>query len=149
MTGSTAPRPPGRPDHTAVAEGTALPPRTCTITRDDLRRYAAASGDLNPIHLDDGAARAAGFPMAVAHGMLSLAKAVALAADWAGDPGAPLESFARFTKPVPVPDDGVGAVLDVRATVAAKLPDRRVKVALEVLCGGEKVLTSAWVVVRL
>ncbi|MET8505512.1 MaoC/PaaZ C-terminal domain-containing protein [Streptomyces sp. NPDC004787] len=138
-----------RPEYETLVEGTALPPLRCALTRADLRRYAAASGDHNPIHLDDAAARAAGFPSVIAHGMLSMAKAVGLVADWAGDPAAPEESFARFARPVPVPDDAVGAVLDVRATVAAKLPDRRVKVAVEARCAGEKVLSSAWVVVRL
>jgi len=41
------------------------------ITRDQLRAYAAASGDSNPIHLDEEFAREAGFPSVIAHGMLS------------------------------------------------------------------------------
>lgn len=36
-------------------------------------RYAAASGDHNPIHIDDGAARDAGLPGVVVHGMCVLA----------------------------------------------------------------------------
>jgi acyl dehydratase len=39
------------------------------------RRYAQASGDLNPIHLDDDAARAVGLPRAILHGMWTLAQA--------------------------------------------------------------------------
>jgi acyl dehydratase len=41
------------------------------------RRYAAASGDWNPIHLSMPTARLFGFPRAVAHGMWSLARCVA------------------------------------------------------------------------
>jgi hypothetical protein len=41
------------------------------------RRYAAVSGDLNPIHLHPLAARAFGFPRRIAHGMWSLARCVA------------------------------------------------------------------------
>lgn len=43
------------------------------ITRDQLIAYAHASGDINPIHLDEKFARKAGFPSVIAHGMLSMA----------------------------------------------------------------------------
>ncbi len=38
------------------------------------RRYAAVSGDVNPIHLSAPTARALGFPRAIAHGMWTLAR---------------------------------------------------------------------------
>ncbi|WP_320778835.1 MaoC/PaaZ C-terminal domain-containing protein [Streptomyces sp. CRN 30] len=41
------------------------------------RRYAAASGDRNPIHLHPLTARPFGFPRAVAHGMWTLARCLA------------------------------------------------------------------------
>lgn len=41
------------------------------------RRYAAVSGDYNPIHLGDLLARPFGFPKAIAHGMWSLARCAA------------------------------------------------------------------------
>ncbi len=50
-------------------EERALPP----IDREQLRRYAEASGDPNPIHLSDEAAEAAGLPGVIAHGMLTVA----------------------------------------------------------------------------
>jgi acyl dehydratase len=43
------------------------------ITREQLADYADASGDRNPIHLDENFARAAGFPSVIVHGMLSMA----------------------------------------------------------------------------
>ena len=43
------------------------------IDRDQLREYAEASGDPNPIHLSDEAAAAAGLPGVIAHGMLTVA----------------------------------------------------------------------------
>lgn len=49
-----------------VVASTLHPP----ITLETLKRYAAASGDFNPIHLDREAARAAGHPDIIAHGML-------------------------------------------------------------------------------
>jgi acyl dehydratase len=46
------------------------------ITAVDLALYAAASGDLNPLHLDADVARAAGFDRPIAHGMRTMACAV-------------------------------------------------------------------------
>ena len=43
------------------------------ITREDLRRYAEASGDLNPLHLESQFARQAGFDDVIVHGMLGMA----------------------------------------------------------------------------
>ena len=37
-------------------------PLTATITAKEAQRFAMASDDLNPLYLDDGAARAAGYP---------------------------------------------------------------------------------------
>ena len=41
------------------------------LTRTDLVRYAGASGDFNPIHHDEGFAKAAGNPTVFGHGMLT------------------------------------------------------------------------------
>ncbi len=46
---------------------------TLPVDRDQLRKYAEASGDPNPIHLSDEAADAAGLPGVIAHGMLTVA----------------------------------------------------------------------------
>lgn len=64
------------------------------------RRYAAASGDRNPIHLHRLSARALGFPRAIAHGMWS--KARCLAQLEAGLPPA-YTVAARFRKPILLP----------------------------------------------
>lgn len=54
--------------------GEAVEPRAFPgITREQLKRYAEASGDPNPIHLDDEAAKRVGLPGVIAHGMLSAA----------------------------------------------------------------------------
>jgi acyl dehydratase len=52
---------------------TSLELRCGPITAVDLALYAAASGDLNPLHLDDAVARSAGFAQPVVHGMLTMA----------------------------------------------------------------------------
>ena len=49
-------------------------------------RYARASGDHNPIHLDDEAARAVGLPRAILHGLWTMAQAARVISREAGNP---------------------------------------------------------------
>ncbi|WP_338697525.1 MaoC/PaaZ C-terminal domain-containing protein [Streptomyces sp. Q6] len=62
------------------------------------RRYAAVSGDRNPIHLHPLTARLFGFPRAIAHGMWTVARCLA-------EFGArgPVDVTARFRAPVLLP----------------------------------------------
>jgi 3-hydroxybutyryl-CoA dehydratase len=48
------------------------------VLRDDIDRFAALSGDRNPLHVDADFARARGFPDVVAHGYLLGSKVSAL-----------------------------------------------------------------------
>jgi acyl dehydratase len=64
---------------------TELEPSSWQVTRDQIRAYAEASGDHNPIHLDDDAARAAGLPGVIAHGMLGMAQLANFVVAYAGD----------------------------------------------------------------
>ena len=135
---------------TAIAVGTALPTMTFPIGRVDLVRYAGASGDFNPIHWNERFATSVGLPDVIAHGMLTMATAARLVTDWAGDPGAVVEYGVRFTKPVVVPDDDRGAVLEVSGVVAAKdEAARTLRVDLTATSGGERVLGRSQAVVRL
>lgn len=43
------------------------------LSRTDLALFAGASGDHNPIHLDDAEAKAGGLPGVIVHGMLMMA----------------------------------------------------------------------------
>jgi acyl dehydratase len=62
-----------------------LKPFTWEVTREQIAAYAEASGDHNPIHLDDDAARAAGLPGVIAHGMLGMAQLANFVVAYAGD----------------------------------------------------------------
>lgn len=75
-----------------------------------------------------------GLPDVIAHGMFTMAEAVRVVTDWAGDPAAVVEYGVRFTKPVVVPNDDQGAVIQVSAKVAAKLDDQQVRVDLVAMC---------------
>jgi acyl dehydratase len=62
-----------------------LEPFKWEVTREQIAAYAEASGDRNPIHLDDEAARAAGLPGVIAHGMLGMAQLANFVVAYAGD----------------------------------------------------------------
>ena len=72
-------------DFDQIRAGESLPPLTTRETVEQIRAYAEASGDRNPIHLDDTFARAAGLPGVIAHGMLTMAVANQCVTDWLGD----------------------------------------------------------------
>jgi acyl dehydratase len=133
-----------------VQVGDELPAASYPITRLDLVRYAGASGDFNVIHWNQRIATSVGLPDVIAHGMLTMATAARLVTDWAGDPAAVVEYGVRFTKPVVVPDDDRGALLEVSGVVSAKDEQARtVRVDVTATSGGEKVLGRAQAVVRL
>ncbi|MGW6537525.1 MaoC family dehydratase [Streptomyces sp. NPDC055051] len=132
-----------------VEAGTELPARTFPVTRATLVQYAGASGDFNPIHWNEKFAVEVGLPDVIAHGMFTMAEAIRVVTDWAGDPAAVVEYGVRFTKPVVVPNDGVGAVIEVTAKVGAKLDDNLVRVDLTATSAGQKVLGMSRAVVRL
>ena len=134
-----------------VEVGTELPAQTFPVTRATLVQYAGASGDFNPIHWNEKFAKEVGLPDVIAHGMFTMAEAIRVVTDWVGDPGAVVEYGVRFTRPVVVPDDDEGALIEVSATVAAKLDDaaRTVRVDLTARSAGQKVLGMSRAVVRL
>jgi acyl dehydratase len=127
--------------------GQELPEQTYTVTRAALVRYAGASGDFNPIHWSDRVATSVGLPGVIAHGMYTLALTARALDTWAGATGRVRELSCKFTKPVVVPDDDTGVEIVVRGTVK-NVTDEGVQVALEVTCGGEKVLGMPKAVLR-
>ena len=70
-----------------------------TFTEQQIAAYAEASGDHNPIHLDEAFARSVGLPGVIAHGMLQMG----LLARVAEPPGRPLTRlscrFAAMVRP--------------------------------------------------
>ena len=139
----------GSPSYDEVQAGTELPPRQYQVTRRDLVRYAGASGDFNVIHWNERIARSVGLPNVIAHGMFTMAEAGRYVTDWAGPRAVVVEFGVRFSSPVVVPDDDVGATIEVSGVVEEKLDDNRVVLVLTARSGGEKVLTRAKAVVRL
>jgi acyl dehydratase len=110
----------GRPGAGAEADG---PPRPSApslrtgaaagvirVPEDIGRRYAAVSGDVNPIHLHRLTARTMGFPRAIAHGMWTYARTLAVLGPHTSGPGS---SHVWCQKPVLVPST-VEVVVDDR-----------------------------------
>jgi acyl dehydratase len=88
----------GRRERTIIETFTA----SWRVAEDQPDRYARASGDHNPIHLDDAAARKAGLRGRILHGMCTMAFAQRTVVDAlaAGDPRRLASLKVRFTKPV-------------------------------------------------
>ena len=102
-------------DYERISPGQALPPLTKHVTVEQIRQYAEASGDRNPIHLDETFARSAGLPGVIAHGMLTMAFANQMVTDWLGDRSVLKHLQGRFAGMV-VPGDDVTCT----GTVASK-----------------------------
>jgi acyl dehydratase len=126
-------------DFENIHSGQSLPPLTKHVTVEQIQEYAEASGDRNPIHLDETFARSAGLPGVIAHGMLTMAFANQMVTDWLGDRSLLKRLQARFAGMV-LPGDDVTC----SGTVVAKdAQTRRVVINLvAVNQRGEKVLNK-------
>jgi len=80
--------------------------RSVTFTKEQIAEYADASGDRNPIHVDDDFARTVGLPGIIAHGMLQMGLMATVAADAAGGPDRIRRLYCRFAGMV-LPGDTV------------------------------------------
>lgn len=124
-----------------VAEGDAAEPRSHTLTRTDLVRYSGASGDFNPMHTDDVAAREAGLPGVFGHGMFTAGLLATAVTDYVGIGN--LRSYrVRFTR-----QTWPGEVLTTKVTVTGKRVEdgeKLVDLACEVVNGdGEVKVTGS------
>ena len=89
----------------SLKEGDALPTVQKSATRERIRAYAEASGDFNPIHLDDEFAESSRFGTIIAHGMMVAAAisemmSMAFREEWAANGRLKL----RFRAPVRMGD---------------------------------------------
>ncbi|PRB45171.1 acyl dehydratase [Arthrobacter sp. MYb23] len=141
------------PTFEELTVGQEIGTRSIDVTRQDLVKYAGASGDFNPIHWNEAFATSVELPGVIAHGMFTMGAAVQLVSDWAGDPAAVVDYQTRFTKPVLVTDttgtDEAGATIDVTGVVGALDADARTaRVDLTVVAAGLKVLMKSQAVVK-
>src|SRR5947209_816059 len=118
------------------------------ITQEQLRRYAEASGDHNPIHLDEEAAHRVGLDSVIAHGMLSMAFLGQFVTRQIADiPGARLAHLkVRFMNMV-----RLGDTLTCHGVVNSRTPDDEGHASITIECWaqnqkGEKVTAGEAVV---
>jgi acyl dehydratase len=114
------------PEFDALEEGQQVFESSKVVKREDVKAYADASGDQNPLHQDDEFARSVGFPGIIAHGMFSMAHLTKAVKDWAGNPAA-LKSIDVQFRAVVFMDE----VLVAKGKIAAKDPARK-EVTLDV-----------------
>ncbi len=99
MPGDHADKPKSAPpalEHYACSE-------TITAPENLGRQYARVSGDRNPIHMHALSAKAFGFPRAIAHGMWSKAKALAVLERETKWTAGPVRVTCQFKKPLFLP----------------------------------------------
>lgn len=132
-----------------LSVGDELPSLTKHFTRAQLVAYANASGDLNPIHQDEQAAKAVGLPDVIAHGMLTMGSAIQVVTDWIGDATAVIDYSVRMTRPVVVPASAEGVAVTFGGKIAQINDDGTVRVDLTAVFAGQTVLGQARAIVRL
>ncbi len=84
-----------------LSAGEILVDRELRFDATAISRFADASGDHNPLHVDPEAARAAGFPATIAHGVMTLAELSRLLGTEAPGPGTVIARLdSAFLRPV-------------------------------------------------
>jgi len=115
-----------------VKVGDELPPLVKPpVDRSQIARFAGATGDFGPLHVDEPFARNAGFPSVLVPGMLAMAFLGELVTDWLR--GARVRRFgARFVKIV-----WPGDVVTVRGRVADRRFEAGGRYAVDIEVWGE------------
>jgi acyl dehydratase len=116
------------PLYEQVSIGDELPPIVKPpLSRTTLALFAGASADHNPVHIDIDAAREAGLPDVIGHGMLTMAYVAQVLTGWV-PPSAIRAYSVRFVAPTLI-----GNALTCTGTVVAKgsSSDGAVRIALQ------------------
>ncbi len=112
-----------------MKQGDSIPELKVTPDRYLTYRYAGASGDFNPIHLDDEFARSVGLPGRILHGLWTMAQVARAQGD-----GLKLRSLSVQFRGMGVPEQEITITTTPDGTVEAVQGDsklvRRGKVAI-------------------
>ncbi len=71
-----------------LTQGASIPSLSVTPDKYLTNRYAGASGDFNPIHIDEEFAKAVGLPGRILHGLWTMAQVARAQTDAAGSSAA-------------------------------------------------------------
>ncbi len=118
--------------------GTAIPELKVTPDKYLPHRYAGASGDFNPIHIDPEYAKAVGLPQNILHGLYSMAQVARGCAALAdGDPRALKRLSVQF-RGMGVPEQEITVTGEVTA-----VDGDRVTVQVEAEQAGTRIIRNA------
>lgn len=126
-----------------AAEGDAIPDLTVTPDRYLPVRYAGASGDFNPIHIDQEFAKSVGLPGAILHGLYMMGLVSKAAIDFAGGDPRRLESLSVQFRGMGFPEEEIsvtGSVVSVEGD--------RVELDLVATQGDREVIRNSVAAVR-
>ena len=101
-------------------------------------RYAGASGDFNPIHIDEEFAKAVGLPGRILHGLYTMAQVARAQTEAAGDPAAPLRRLSVQFRGMGFPEQEMTVSGNEREG-----GDGTVILDLEAEQGGKKIIKNA------
>ena len=124
-------------------EGAQLPELKVTPDKYLTVRYAGASGDYNPIHIDEEFAKAVGLPGRILHGLFSMALVARAQTEAAGGP-ASLKRLAVQFRGMGLPEQEI----IVTGTVAS-IRDGAATVHAEATQGGNAIIRDAEAELRL
>ena len=125
-----------------MKQGDSIPELKVTPDKGLTQRYKDASGDPNPIHVDEDFAKSVGLPGVILHGLWTMAQVARAQTEAAGDPEA-LRSLAVQFRGVGVPEEEI--------TVTSTTDEERdgeVVVSCEVHQGGRRIIRNGRAVLR-
>jgi 3-hydroxybutyryl-CoA dehydratase len=119
-------------------EGEAIPELRITPDKYLPHRYAGASGDFNPIHIDNDFATAVGLPRNILHGLWTMAQVARAQTQAAGGDPRSLRRLSVQFRGMGVPEEEIV----VSGTVTSRDGDRAI-VATEAVQGGNGIVRNA------
>jgi acyl dehydratase len=119
-------------------EGEAIPELRITPDKYLPHRYAGASGDFNPIHIDNDFAMAVGLPRNILHGLWTMAQVARAQTEAAGGDPRSLRRLSVQFRGMGVPEEEIV----VSGTVTSRDGDRAI-VATEAVQGGNGIVRNA------
>src|SRR6188472_3342888 len=106
---------------TELEPGAAVPELTVTPDKYVPHRYAGASGDFNPIHIDKEFATAVGLPQNILHGLYSMAQVARAATQAAGGDPRSLKRLSVQFRGMGIPEREIRVTGIVRETRNGRL----------------------------
>ncbi|WP_040779642.1 fused (3R)-hydroxyacyl-ACP dehydratase subunits HadA/HadB [Nocardia pneumoniae] len=132
--------------HAAVPNltvGREFPQRVFRLSRGELVHYAGVSGDVNPIHWSDEAARHAGLRAVTAHGMLTMGLGAACLTEWLGVADCVVSYYVQFASPVLVDPHRVAEITFGGTVRAIDDATGQATISLTAHCDGVAVFAGA------